>query len=84
VTKVPGIGADNYGQLAVTKGNLVYSIQPPFYYGRQAEIQPSVRIYSIKDRKETTLVTNAGGVHSLRRRLQIFGEPTGHLLRDGR
>ena len=61
VTKVPGIGADNYGQLAVTKGNLVYSIQPPFYYGRQAEIQPSVRIYSIKDRKETTLVTNAGG-----------------------
>src|SRR6185503_10144075 len=59
-TKVP-LGADNYGGLAVTKGHLVYSVQAPFYYGRQADTQSSVRIFSIKDRKETTLATGAGG-----------------------
>ena len=58
-TKAP-IGADNYGGLAVNKGNLIYSIQAPFYYGRQADTQSSVRIFSIKDRKETTLLTNTG------------------------
>lgn len=59
--RVPGLGADNYAGLAATKGHLLYSVQPAFYYGRQAETQPSVRIYSVKDRKETTLLTGAGG-----------------------
>lgn len=59
--RVPGLGADNYAGLSATKGHLLYSVQPPFYYGRQAETQPSVRIYSTKDRKETTLLSNAGG-----------------------
>jgi tricorn protease len=61
VTRVPGLNADNYGGLAAVKGHLVYGIGTPFYYGRQAETQSSVRVYSIKDRKETTLVTNTGG-----------------------
>ncbi|MFL6466881.1 MAG: S41 family peptidase [Pyrinomonadaceae bacterium] len=60
-TRVPGLGADNYGGLSATKGHLVYAIQAPFYYGRQADTQSSIRVYSIKDRKETTLVPNTGG-----------------------
>ena len=59
-TRVPGLGADNYGGLFATKGHLFYAIQAPFYYGRQADTQSSVRVYSIKDRRETTLVPNTG------------------------
>jgi tricorn protease len=58
-TKVP-LGADNYGGLQATRGHLIYSIGTPFYYGRQAETQSSVRVYSLKDRKETSLVTGSG------------------------
>jgi tricorn protease len=53
--KVP-LPADNYAGLATNKGNLIYTVQAPFYYGRSAETQSSVRIFSIKDRKETTLL----------------------------
>ncbi|HEX2640318.1 MAG TPA: S41 family peptidase, partial [Pyrinomonadaceae bacterium] len=59
-TKVP-LGADNYAGLAVNKGNLIYLVTAPFYYGRQADSQTSLRIYSLKDRKETTLLSPAGG-----------------------
>jgi tricorn protease len=56
------LGADNYGGLSAIKGHLVYTINAPFYYGRQADTQSSVRIFSLKDRKETTLVTGTGAV----------------------
>jgi tricorn protease len=59
-TKAP-LPADNYAGLSANKGNLIYTIQAPFYYGRSADSQSSVRIYSLKDRKETTLLTPAGG-----------------------
>lgn len=59
VAKAP-LGADNYGGLIATKGHLVYSVNAPFYYGRQADTQSSVRIFSLKDRKETTLVPGTG------------------------
>jgi tricorn protease len=59
-TKAP-LPADNYAGLSTNKGNLIYTIQAPFYYGRTADSQSSVRIYSLKDRKETTLLTPAGG-----------------------
>lgn len=60
VTRVP-LAANNYNGLSAKTGYLVYIVNPPFYYGRDAETQPSVRIYSIKDRKESTLAENAGG-----------------------
>ncbi|MBV9961433.1 MAG: PDZ domain-containing protein [Parafilimonas sp.] len=60
VTRVP-LAANNYGGLSAKTGYLVYIVSPPFYYGRDAETQPSVRIYSIKDRKESTMAENAGG-----------------------
>src|SRR6478736_4304642 len=55
------LSANNYSNLSVKTGYLIYVANPPFYYGRQAETKPSVRIYSLKDRKETTLADNAGG-----------------------
>ncbi|MEP7076158.1 MAG: S41 family peptidase, partial [Acidobacteriota bacterium] len=59
-TKAP-LPADNYGGLSANKGNLLYIVQSPFYYGRAAETQSSLRIFSLKDRKETTLLQPAGG-----------------------
>ena len=56
------LGADNYGGLVATKGHLIYTINAPFYYGRQADTQASVRVFSLKDRKETTLLTGTGAL----------------------
>ena len=60
VAKVP-LPADNYGGLAANKGNLVYTVQAAFYYGRGADSQSSIRVFSFKDRKESTLLSPAGG-----------------------
>jgi tricorn protease len=60
VARAP-LPADNYGGLSANKGNLIYGVGPAFYYGRAPDRQPSLRIYSLKDRKETTLVEGAGG-----------------------
>ncbi|HUR97705.1 MAG TPA: S41 family peptidase [Pyrinomonadaceae bacterium] len=58
-TKLP-LAADNYSGMSATKGHLIYGIAAPFYYGRQADTQSSVRVFSIKDRKETTLIPGTG------------------------
>jgi tricorn protease len=57
--KVP-LPADNYGNLSANKGNLIYTVSGAFYNGRQSEQPGSLRIYSLKDRKETTIATPAG------------------------
>jgi tricorn protease len=59
VAKVP-IEGNNFGGLAAKSGFLVYSVNPAFYYGRQPDTKSSVRIYSLKDRKETTLMEDTG------------------------
>ncbi len=60
VARVP-IEANNYQGLSAKTGHLLYSVGSAFYYGRQGERPPSVRIYAFKDRKETTLVDDARG-----------------------
>ncbi len=60
VARVP-LEADNYGGLTAKKGHLLYVVGPGFYYGRQSDRKPSLRLYSLKDRKETTLVDDAAG-----------------------
>jgi tricorn protease-like protein len=60
VARVP-LGADNYFGLAVKTGHLLYVVGGAGYYGRQGDRNPSLRIYSIKDRKETTLVDDIRG-----------------------
>jgi tricorn protease len=59
VTRVP-LPAENYGGLSAKTGHLVYIVGTPFYYGRAADRQPSVRIFSFRDRKETVLAEGAG------------------------
>lgn len=58
VTRVP-IAADNYGGLTAKTGHLVYFVGSAFYYGRQSDQPNKVKIFSIKDRKETTLMDAA-------------------------
>ena len=54
-TRVP-LPADNYGGLTAKTGHLLYFVGAPFYYGRQSDRQTALRIFSIKDRKETNLL----------------------------
>jgi tricorn protease len=60
VARVP-VGADNYFGLSVKTGHLLYVIGGAGYYGRQGDRNASLRIYAIKDRKETTLVEDIRG-----------------------
>ncbi len=60
VARVP-LGADNYFGLSTKTGHLLYVVGGAGYYGRQGDRNPSLRIYSIKDRKETTLVDDMRG-----------------------
>ena len=60
VARVP-VEANNYQGLSVKTGHLLYSVGSAFYYGRQGEKPPSLRIYAIKERKETTLVEDVRG-----------------------
>ena len=60
VARVP-VGADNYFGLSVKTGHLLYVIGGAGYYGRQGDRTPSLKIYSIKDRKETNLVDDIRG-----------------------
>jgi tricorn protease len=60
VARVP-VEADNYGNLSAKTGHLIYTVGPAFYYGRQPDRPASLRIYSLKDRKETRLVEDMNG-----------------------
>ena len=60
VARVP-VGADNYGALAAKAGHLIYGTGPAFYYGRQGDRPLQLRIFSFKDRKETTIADDFGG-----------------------
>jgi len=64
VTHVP-LPSENYSNLNAKTGYLIYGVMPQEYYGRDAETKPSLRIYSLKDRKETVLLDEIrGGVVS--------------------
>jgi tricorn protease len=60
VAPVP-VQADNYGGLSANKGHIFYWVSAAGYYGRSGERQPSLRVYSLADRKETTLSENIAG-----------------------
>ncbi|HJZ82635.1 MAG TPA: S41 family peptidase [Pyrinomonadaceae bacterium] len=60
VARAP-IGADNYGGLATKPGFLIYGTGPAFYYGRQGDRPAQLKLYSLKDRRETTLVDDGAG-----------------------
>ena len=60
VTRVP-IDGDNINGLAVGKGHLVYTVTGAPFYGRDSYVKPALKLYSFKDRKESTLAENATG-----------------------
>jgi len=60
VARAP-LEGDNYGGLTTKKGFLVYTVSPAFFYGRSPDRRTSLRLYSLKDRKETTLVDDMNG-----------------------
>jgi len=60
VARVP-LPADNYGNLSAKTGHLLYAVGGAGYYGRQGDRTTSLRIYALKDRKETTLVEDMRG-----------------------
>jgi tricorn protease len=60
IARVP-LDGENYAGLTAKAGYLLYDLGPTGYYGRQAETKPSLRIYSLKDRKETTLLDDVNG-----------------------
>ncbi len=60
VARVP-VEADNYDGLAAKKGHLLYTNGSAFFYGRPGDRKTSLRIYSMKDRKETVLADDIQG-----------------------
>ncbi len=60
VARVP-IQPDNYGGLSAKTGHLLYGVGPAFYYGRAPDRQTQLRIFSMKDHKETTLADSMFG-----------------------
>lgn len=55
------IAPNNYAGLSAKNGYLIYIITPAFYYGRIADAPASLKIFSLKDSKETTLAENVSG-----------------------
>ena len=60
VTKVP-VEGDNYFGLSAKKGALLFSVGSAPYYGRDGDKPTALKFYSLKDRKLSTLVDDAGG-----------------------
>jgi len=60
VTPVP-VEANNYFGVEVKEGALVYGVFPPPYYGRDAASKVSLRIFTFKERKETTIADDLSG-----------------------
>ena len=60
VARVP-VGADNYFGLSAKTGHLLYVVGGAGYYGRQSDRNAQLRIYSLKDRKETNLADDIRG-----------------------
>src|SRR5215475_14439037 len=60
ITRVP-INADNYFGLVGTKEYLLYAKGGAFYYGREPFPETNLYVYSLKDRKESTLAEGIRG-----------------------
>lgn len=60
VARAP-IAADNYGGLSAKPGHLLYVVGGAGYYGRQGDRPTQLKLYSLKDRKETTLAEDVRG-----------------------
>jgi tricorn protease len=60
VARVP-VEADNVNGLTAKRGHLLYTVGSAFYYGREGDRKTSLRIFGMKDRKETVLADDTQG-----------------------
>jgi len=60
ITRVP-VESDNIGGLSAIKGTLVFGVNPVGYNGRQPERPRQLKLFTLKDRKVTTLIDGVGG-----------------------
>ncbi len=63
VARIP-VDADNYYGLAAIEGNIIYVRGRPFYYGRGSDVKPEIKIFTMEDREEDTVVKDAGSTRS--------------------
>ena len=71
IARVP-LPADNYGGLTATSDDLLIFQGTPFYYGRSADGDPQLKIFSLEDREAETLI---GGIQGA-----ALSPDGGHLL----
>ncbi len=60
IARLP-VEADNIEDLAAARGFLFYVKRGAPFYGRDSYTKPSVRVYDLKERKESELVADSGG-----------------------
>ena len=60
VTRVP-VPFESYGDLSAAEGKLLYVKGAPFFLGREPAEQPSLHIFSFKDRKDSVLAESIDG-----------------------
>jgi tricorn protease len=59
VARVP-VGQGNYGGLSAVEGNLIYIDGPPPVFGASSGQEPSIKIFSLEDREQKTLLEGVG------------------------
>ncbi len=67
VVRVP-VEADNYGGLSAVEGHLLVVRGAPFYYGRSADVDNDLHIFSFEEREAKPLATAIQGYARLGRR----------------
>ncbi len=75
VAPVP-VDPDNYAGLAANDGHLIYAVTSAFYYGRSAESQPTLKVFALDDRTESTLAEGIAGY-------TLSGDGKKVLVREG-
>ena len=79
VARVP-IEADNISRLIATKTALLYVVNGAPYYSRQSERRPVLTSYSLKDRRASVILDNAGNFAMSRDQKKLITNARG--LRD--
>ena len=75
VIRVP-VDSDNYGGLTAVEGYLVYVSSGAPFYGRGSYAQPSIHIFDIEEREDSTLVDDSGSY-------ALSGDGKKILVREG-
>jgi tricorn protease len=82
VARVP-VESAGYSGLSAKNGYLIYGVFGTSYYSRAPETKPSLRMYSLKERKETTVVDDfSGGAISQDGNKLLVRQSSGFSLMD--